>query len=211
MAKPIKPLKDAQLIAAKPKECDYSLYDGGGLIFLVRKSGTKTWRFKYKSGSSSVVLTLGAYPALSLQAARDKRREFETLQANGLDPKEQIEFVQVKKDNAHSLEKVARAWHEKQTLSEQWSSDTGHKTMRKFENHLFPIIGQMPVDEIEPRHVTHTLKTIDNKGVNRVARDIRAHLIKIFSYAIQEGYAQTNPAREMDGLIVVRKKNIIHN
>ena len=206
MAKTIKPLTDSLVTAAKPKEEDYPLFDGGGLMLLVRKSGTKTWRFRYKIGKSMPTLTLGTYPALTLAAARKKRTEFETMLANGLDPKQQIELEQAKKENAHSLEKVTRAWHEELTLKGAWGDDTAKKTMRKFENHLFPLIGHKSIEEVEPQDIAQAITAIDDKGINRVARDLKAHLVRIFSYAIQKGYVKHNPAREMDGVLIAKKK-----
>jgi hypothetical protein len=41
MAKQIKPLSSTQCDSAKPKEKDYNLYDGQGLILFVRKNGSK--------------------------------------------------------------------------------------------------------------------------------------------------------------------------
>ncbi len=47
-----------------------------------------------------------------------------------------------KLENATSLEKVTRLWHTEQTDKGKWGGDTRHKTLRKFENHLFPLIGE---------------------------------------------------------------------
>jgi integrase len=210
MAKIIIPLSDTKIDSAKNKDKPYPLSDGGGLYLEVRPlpSKKKVWRYKYPHSitGKDVKLTLDSYPALSLVAARAKRREFESMRANGLDPREQIELTQAKKENAHSLEKVARAWHAETTAKGQWGADTSQKTMRKLENHLFPIIGHMSIEEVEPQHIAKALTAIDNKGVNRVARDLKANLVRIFSYAIQNGYVRHNLAREMDGLIITKKK-----
>ena len=39
--------KDAVYRAAKPKEKDYTINDGGGLCFLVKENGSKLWQFVY--------------------------------------------------------------------------------------------------------------------------------------------------------------------
>ncbi|AXI02607.1 tyrosine-type recombinase/integrase [Aquirhabdus parva] len=206
MAKITKPLTDAQCVAAKAKQSRYELFDGDGLIFRVNPSGTKTWRYRYKNHNGTPIITIGDYPAVTLTMARDKRREFESMLANGIDPKEQIELQLTKKENAHSLEKITRAWHAELTLKGAWGDDTALKTMRKFENHLFPLIGHKPIDNIEPQDIAQAITAIDDKGINRVARDLKAHLVRIFSYAIQKGYVKHNPAREMDGLLIAKKK-----
>lgn len=207
MAKTTKPLTDAQLTAAKPKDKAYSLYDGSGLIIEVRTTGNKFWRYKYKHPITGIdtKLTLGEYPALTLAAARARRREFETMLASQLDPKQQIELEQAKKTNAFSLEKIVRDWHAEQTRKQAWSSDTGQKTLRKFENHLFPLIGNMPIDEIKTSHLTNVISSIDDKGINRTARDIKANLTRVFGFAVQRGYVEYNPARELEGLLISKK------
>jgi len=40
--------KDAAYKAAKPKEKDYTISDGGGLHLLIKSSGSKLWQFVYK-------------------------------------------------------------------------------------------------------------------------------------------------------------------
>jgi hypothetical protein len=40
--------KDATYKAAKPKEKDYTINDGGGLVLLVKVGGVKRWRFDYR-------------------------------------------------------------------------------------------------------------------------------------------------------------------
>ena len=95
MAKHITPLSDSKCTSAKPQDKDYSLYDGQGLILFVRKSGTKVWRYKYKKANGKDgLMTLGNFPALSLKSARDKRREYEKLLAQGTDP---IEYEEIQK------------------------------------------------------------------------------------------------------------------
>lgn len=53
------------------------MFDGNGLILLVRKIDTKTWRYKYKNSSGTQVITLGTYPALTLKEARARGSEIE--------------------------------------------------------------------------------------------------------------------------------------
>ena len=48
MARTVTPLTDPKCEAAKPRDKDYKLFDGQGLFLLVKASGVKTWRFKYR-------------------------------------------------------------------------------------------------------------------------------------------------------------------
>lgn len=46
MARTVTPLSDPKCEAAKPREKDYTLFDGQGLFLLVKKSGSKIWRIQ---------------------------------------------------------------------------------------------------------------------------------------------------------------------
>ena len=48
MPKRIIPLSDMKIQKAKPKDNQYTLFDGGGLFLMVTPSGGKLWRFKYR-------------------------------------------------------------------------------------------------------------------------------------------------------------------
>jgi len=81
------PLSDPKCEAAKPRDREYKLFDGGGLYLLVKPSGVKTWRFKYvRPDGREGLATFGAYPALSLKAARERRAAAKEQLAHGKDP-----------------------------------------------------------------------------------------------------------------------------
>ncbi|WP_426406967.1 Arm DNA-binding domain-containing protein [Bradyrhizobium ganzhouense] len=47
------------------------LSDGGGLYLLVTTKGAKLWRYKFRLNGSERLMSLGSYPAISLQTARE--------------------------------------------------------------------------------------------------------------------------------------------
>ncbi|WP_338149272.1 tyrosine-type recombinase/integrase [Acinetobacter higginsii] len=184
MAKLTTPLTSTQIDAAKSKDKDYSLFDGRGLILLVRTSGTKTWRYKYKNFlGTQIVLTLGKYPALKLQQARALRTEFERMLANGEDPKEQQVLKKAKANNANSLESITRNWLDSYAIRKPLSEESKHKRLRKFENHLFPKFKNKAIDQIKLHELKNTLNTIYKDSPDNAQR-IRADLISIFGYAL---------------------------
>ncbi len=55
--------KDAVYRAAKSKDKDYMLNDGGGGLYLfVSKKGARLWRFMYAFDKKQKKLALGIYP-----------------------------------------------------------------------------------------------------------------------------------------------------
>ncbi|MFA7061750.1 MAG: Arm DNA-binding domain-containing protein [Pedobacter sp.] len=81
MPKRIAPLSDIQVKNAKPQEKDYKLMDGFGLFLLVTPR-----RLDYRYGNKRNVLAFGAYPAVTLAEARQRREDAKKLLANGVDP-----------------------------------------------------------------------------------------------------------------------------
>lgn len=81
MVKIIKPLNDTQIKSAKPKEKDFTLSDGNGLYLLIKKTGSKIWRFNYISPLSNkrTLVSFGNYPEITLQKARRRRDEYRSL------------------------------------------------------------------------------------------------------------------------------------
>lgn len=65
------PIKEIQARNAVPADKPYKLADGGGLFLLVQPNGSKLWRMKYRFAGKERLLSFGAYPAISLSAARE--------------------------------------------------------------------------------------------------------------------------------------------
>ncbi len=75
MPKRILPLTDIQVNKSRPKDKNFSLFDGGGLYLLITTTGGKLWRFKYRFEGKEKLIALGAYPDISLLEARELRQE----------------------------------------------------------------------------------------------------------------------------------------
>ena len=90
MARKTLPLTDTQIKAAKPRDKDYSLFDGGGMYLLIKANNAKIWRFKYTRPytKKGALISFGSYPEVSLQQARKLRDESRELIKQGIDPQE---------------------------------------------------------------------------------------------------------------------------
>ena len=58
----------------------------GGLYLEILSNGVKRWRMKYRYGGKARLLTFGAYPAVGLREARERRDRARKLLAGGADP-----------------------------------------------------------------------------------------------------------------------------
>jgi len=68
-------LTDTAIKNAKPKATQYKLHDEKGLFAIVRPTGGRLWRFKYRYQGKEQQLSLGTYSKVSLKDARQRRDE----------------------------------------------------------------------------------------------------------------------------------------
>jgi len=78
------PLNVPAIRAAKGGEKPYKLFDDKGLFLLVTPQGSKLWRVKYRFAHKDQLLSLGAYPAVTLKQARAGRDEVRRQVAAGI-------------------------------------------------------------------------------------------------------------------------------
>lgn len=72
MARNVKPLTFTEVNKAKPKEKEYTLSDGQGLMLSIRPSGSKVWLFKYQKPFTKkrTNISFGSFPGISIADAR---------------------------------------------------------------------------------------------------------------------------------------------
>ena len=80
------PLTDIQLRNLKPGDRIERKSDGGGLFIESKPNGSKLWKMAYRFDGKQKTLSFGAYPAVTLARARERRLEAKTLLADGIDP-----------------------------------------------------------------------------------------------------------------------------
>lgn len=196
MARITRPLTNNEILKAKPREKDFTLHDGDGLFLLVKTSGKKLWRFRYQRPNSAnrTNLSLGAYPALTLAAARQIRDQHLSLLAQGIDPQQQQEMVseqrQIELDSVFSI--VAANWF--QLKSKSVTPDYAKDIWRSLDKDVFPAIGDIPVQEIKARTIIEALEPIKARGALETVRRLVQRINEIMIYAVNTGLLDANPA-----------------
>jgi Arm DNA-binding domain len=79
-------LTDAKVRSVKPVAKSFKLADGGGLFLLVRPSGAKLWRWKFRLAGKEGLFAVGVFPALGLAGARHARDAARVVVAKGINP-----------------------------------------------------------------------------------------------------------------------------
>jgi len=209
MARRVLPLKDTQIKAAKSKEKDYKLFDGGGLYLLVTKGGGKLWYLKYRINGKEKKIALGAYPVISIRDARAKREELKKMIAQGVDPseerkakKEQLQKAEVKKENTFYT--ISQKWWEnyRDQVSESYHTRLG----RALENYIYPTLKDKPIDEVTRLEVIAILEDLKKRELHETARRTTMLLNKVFKYAVTHEYAPHNIIADIETKDILGKK-----
>ena len=190
---------------SKTKDKPYKLSDGGGLYLLVNPNGSRYWRWKYRIHKREKVLALGVYPNVSLANAREKTQDARELLDQGIDPS-----THKKRQKAASrhdqFKPIAKEWLDKK--SGTWSVGHTARVWATLDSDAFPYLGDMSIVDIRTSDVLYVVKKIEARGALDVAARVKQRISSVFRYAIQTGYAESNP---VDSLVdVIKSKKVVH-
>jgi integrase len=190
-------LTDVAIKGLKAREKPYKKADERGLFLYVTPSGSRLWRLKYRVEGKEKLLSLGAYPEVTLKEARERRDDARKLLRNDVDPaaKRRAEKSAV----GDSFEAVAREWFEK--FSPKWAVGHSGKIIRRLELYIFPWIGERPVGKIEAPEVLTCIRRVEAKGNLETAHRSLQVCGRIFRYAVATGRASGDPSRDLRGAI----------
>lgn len=180
-------LTHTQIKNAKSKDKQYKLTDGQGMYLLVKKTGSKLWRYDYRINGRRKTCAIGIYPEITLKKAREALAEAREMVANGIDPSLRRK-LQKASSIENNFEAVAREWYCDQELI--WSKGHSRTVLGRLENHVFPWIGVLLVNEITVPELLVVLQRVKKRGTLETAHRIRIIFGQIFRYAISTGRAE---------------------
>ncbi|MCD5360299.1 tyrosine-type recombinase/integrase [Chromobacterium aquaticum] len=190
------PLTDAAIKNAKPREDGkhLKLTDGQGLSLWVMPTGAKYWRLKYRINGKEKLLALGVYPEVSLKEARLKRDDARKQIADGDDPAAMRKMDKVIKlaAAANTFEAIALEWHERE--SHEWSAAHSERVLSAMKTHIFPYIGDRPINEIRPLELLEVLRKVESAGNIDTTKRLRQRCSAVFRLAILTGRGDSDPA-----------------
>lgn len=189
------PLNDTQIKQAKPKDKEYNLADGGGLMLRVKPNGTKLWIFNYSRPYTKkrANISFGPYPSLTLIKARKKRDDAQALLAQDIDPKSHRDETAKAERQQHAqiLEEVAKRWLE--VKRSKVSDDHADDIWRSLELHIFPSLGKIPIHKINAPDTIDAIRPIEAKGSLETVKRICQRLNEIMTHAVNTGIIHHNP------------------
>lgn len=180
-----------------------------GLALMVKSTGARSWILRTTAGGRRREFGLGGYPDVTLEQARERARELRELIRQGIDPAEQRRAAQDALRTANAKRLTFRQAAEKFLESKrrefrnpkhaaQWET-----TLKTYAD---PIIGALPVDQIEFPHIVRILDPIWTSKTE-TAKRVRGRIESVLAYATASGFRDgDNPARWRGNLDAVLPK-----
>lgn len=191
-------LTDRAVKAAQAKDKRYRIFDGDGLYLEVHPSGSKYWRMKCRIRGREAVLAFGVYPRVTLADARQKcESAHKTLDA-GRDPR-----LAIAQGDDTTFRAVAKSWFDARKGG--WKPRYAATVWHRLEMDVFPRLGDMDIQRIDPQDILGVIRRIDERGAPEKAKRILRYINSIFTYAIITiGDMRYSPALGLHAAISVR-------
>ena len=181
----------------------------GERLFYYRYTDSQGARHRYPIGSYCPNGANG----ISVAQARERAQELSRVyRAGAKDLREHLEFEKLA--NQQAAEEAAQAKARRKTIKtvfDDWASkelkprvntegkrqgrkDSGAYTREQFERHVFPSIGDTPMEEVKKSDVLDILDKLRDNGTLRTANVVLADLKQFFSFALDREIISSNPA-----------------
>jgi len=179
--------------------------DGGGLQLLVKKTGARSWVFRFMLNGKSRDIGLGAATgpdAISLAQARDKAIDLRRLVQSGIDPLQERARIDAASEAEAQATHIAGITFKASAKgyiaahSDSWKN-AKHRAQwpSTLENYVYPVMGDLPVADISTEHVMSVIEPIWKTKPETASR-VRGRIETILDAAKARGYRQgENPAR----------------
>lgn len=172
--------------------------DGGGLVLQVSASETKSWIFRYRFDGRRHEMGLGSCALVSLARARELAQSCRQLLMQGGDPLSERRQVraarQAERARHMTFDQCAAAYIQAHKSAWRNAKHAGQWT-RTLSTYVTPVMGALPVGEIDTDHVVKVLAPIWATKTETATR-LRGRIESILDWATVSKFRQgENPAR----------------
>jgi len=141
---------------------------------------------------------LGSYPDVSIAQAAQQARIMREQIAHGKDPLE-TRAAEAAKPHLPTLKDAAKTLHK--DLAPGWKNPKHSKQwINTLTEYAFPLIGAMPLDQIQPRHIADVLRPIWLEKAETAGR-VKQRLHTVMAWGWAHGFCQSNPVDVVNHLL----------
>jgi integrase len=166
-----------------------------GLTFRVTANGVRSWSLRFRDPRSAQVtrVTIGKYPEISLQAAREQALDLRREIACGVNPVERKREEREQASTRTFAALAERYMHEHARRHKR----TADADQRNLNLHVLPHWRNRPYGAIGRKHVIELCEGVVAKGSPIQANRVQALLSKIFSFALDAELVSANPCARL--------------
>lgn len=204
-------LTDAWLKAVLNKKQDKRIIksDRDSMSVRVTKNGVVTFQLRFRlanplknSGFDEVWYDLGNYPQMTLKQARDAVVDVKAMVKKGIDPRKQRLAEKLDNQNQLTVEDVIRQWYEK---SASQTKKRHKQIIRRFENWIFPKLGNLYWDSLKLNTWLDLLENIKSKR-EATSATIATELRQAATWAERRELINSNPLINVTPSFIGAKK-----
>ena len=194
-------LTDTKIRNLKRKKKLYRIADSHGLALEINPNGSKLWRHRYRFNNRATMMSLGAYPLVSLFEARQARDKNRQMLHKGINPKQAK--IELNPPIRATFEDMFHKWINKN--KNQWSIGYVEDTIQRSNNYLLPKLGNLPIEDIKSSEIRNLLLKIQDSGKLDMLKKVRSILNGIFKYSVGMDIIKINPVRDLPNDIFEKK------
>ncbi|MGR5430191.1 tyrosine-type recombinase/integrase [Vibrio astriarenae] len=202
--------KKLRALLNKPRDEMLILTDGEGLSVRVSPKGKIRWQYRYKIQGQSKRLDIGYYDEISIARARAIAQQYRAWLAEGYDPKLKRKLELEDKLRPVTVKDALGYWITEYAEKKRKNVD---KSRAQFERHIYPHIGDLPLEEVDTRLWVECFDRITNGviGKQRPAPKASAYIFQAAKQALRfcrvRQYATSRALDDLNGTDVGEKQN----
>lgn len=161
-------------------------------LYLQVRGGNRSWLLRYRLRGKPMWMSLGPERLITLTDAKRRTLKAQRLLLDGIDPKQardeerQISEMTFAQCADACIEALKPGWKNPDLHSRHWSSS--------LKNHAYPVIGDLPVDQITANHLVKILEPIWTTKTETAVK-VRERIERILDWSTSAGHRSgPNPA-----------------
>ncbi len=173
------------------REAEYSDVECIGLKLRVSKGGRKFFQHRYRYLGRKKCLTLGEFPHVTIQDARQRVSEHKSLLARQIDPSDQRE----QKTNDWTFKKFIKEMYMPHAIQHKktWKED-----QYKLDRQIIPAFGDFRISSITARDISTFLSQQKDRTSSTTANHYARLIKRMFNLAVKWGLLEKSPATSLD-------------
>jgi integrase len=181
----------AHAVDSPSREAEYTDMECIGLHLRVGKSGRKFFQHRYRHLGRKKCLTLGEFPYVTVQEARQKVSEHKSLLAKDIDPADE----KTQQRNDLTLEEFIKQFYIPHATmhKKSWQED-----VYKIDKWINPSLGKLRLSHITSRDIISLHAKVKEKNSSVSANHYLNLVSRMLNLAVKWGLLDKNPASGVD-------------